>query len=280
MVAWQAGLMRETGAHDRPQRTVFGEVAEVYDRIRPGYPDELVAAVLDYAGAPGWAVEVGAGTGKGTEAFVRAGVAVRCVEADDRMAAVLRQRFTGGGDGGVSDGGVSVEVSRFEQWRAPDGGVPLLLCAQAWHWMDPLRRCALAHAALAPGGAVALFGHEYRFVDPVVEAAVTGVYAAHAPQLLDVDHGGAVVPDEHWLVVELAGCGLFTDVRSQLFPRVVDYPTAGYVRLAQTYSPFRRLVPTQHRPVVLAALAEALDAAGGVVGIRLETVLAVGRRPG
>jgi hypothetical protein len=253
------------------RETVFGEVADLYQDVRPGYGDELVSAVLAYAGDPAWAVEVGAGTGLGTDAFVARGVAVHCVESDARMAGVLRRRFAG-----VTR--VSVEVARFEEWQPPAGGVRLLFCAQAWHWMDPVRRCGLAFEALGPGGVVALFGHQYRFADAVMRNAVTGVYAAHAPELLLPDEPEAS-PEEHWLTVELAGSGLFTDVRAHQFDRTVTYSTDRYLRLVETFSPFRRRLPVDRRPGVLAALAAALDARGGVVRLRLDTVLALARRP-
>jgi hypothetical protein len=32
----------------REQRTVFGEVAEQYERTRPGYPDELFDTVMRF----------------------------------------------------------------------------------------------------------------------------------------------------------------------------------------------------------------------------------------
>jgi SAM-dependent methyltransferase len=268
----------------REWRTVFGDVADVYDDVRPGYPDELVAATLAYAGwsseggwssdggrpANGPAVEVGAGTGKGTEAFVRGGVAVRCVEADGRMAAVLRRRF--------ADAAVTVDVGTFEDWTPPAGGTRLLYCAQAWHWMDPDRRCAMAHDALAPGGAVALFAHEYSFADPVVEAAAHQVEDAYAPELRkEPPYAGP--PEGHWLTEDLAGSGLFTDVRARRFDYTVRYPTRRWLRLVATFSSVRSLLTEPRRAAFLGALGEVVDAHGGVVAVRLDPVLALGRRP-
>jgi trans-aconitate methyltransferase len=254
----------------RERRNVFGEVAELYDDVRPGYPDDLVTAVLAEAGGAMSAVEVGAGTGKGTAAFVRRGVAVRCVEADPQMAAVLRARFTGAP--------VSVEVSRFEDWRPPAGGVPLLFCAQAWHWMDEATRCRLAYEALAPGGVLAVFGHRYLFADPAMETAVTRAYATHAPQLVDPDlPGRPITAPAPWLMEDLAASGLFADVRARRFGRTVAFPTTRYLDLVRTFSPFRMVARDRHA-VVLAALAQAIDALGGVVHVRLDTVLATGRR--
>jgi hypothetical protein len=36
----------------RPQRLVFGEDAELYDRVRPSYPDELIDDVVRLVGTP------------------------------------------------------------------------------------------------------------------------------------------------------------------------------------------------------------------------------------
>ena len=55
----------------REQRLVFGEVADLYDRSRPGYPASLVDEVVSYAGltAGDAVLEVGCGTGKATVPF-------------------------------------------------------------------------------------------------------------------------------------------------------------------------------------------------------------------
>jgi hypothetical protein len=48
----------------REQQRVFGEVADAYDDIRPGYPAEILDLITAYAGrAPRTVVESGAGTG-------------------------------------------------------------------------------------------------------------------------------------------------------------------------------------------------------------------------
>lgn len=65
---------REQVGIDRTRGRVFGEVAELYDATRPGYPQPLVREVLAYAALGGRAApEVGAGTGKATVPFAAAG---------------------------------------------------------------------------------------------------------------------------------------------------------------------------------------------------------------
>lgn len=150
---------------ERIQARVFGEVADEYDRIRPGYPAALVDDVLAFARigvAP--APEVGAGTGKATVAFAQRGVTITAVEPDEAMAAVLARR---------------VLVRRTWQSRSPRSRTTppsqpfgLLFSAQAWHWTDPAVRWHRAAAALAPGGALALFWNNDRPADPEAIDAV------------------------------------------------------------------------------------------------------------
>jgi len=71
-------------------------------------------------------VELGAGTGKGTDVLVRLGAAVTCIEPDPRMSAVLRAKHD-----------VTVVTSTFENWAPPDGGVDVIAAALAWHRLDP-----------------------------------------------------------------------------------------------------------------------------------------------
>jgi SAM-dependent methyltransferase len=252
----------------RERRLVFGEVAREYDEVRAGYPAALVDAVFGHLGrVPERIVEVGAGTGKGTAAFAGRGAAMTCLEPDPAMARVLRERFPA----------ADVRVLRFEDFVPPPGGVPLVICAQAWHWVPPELRLDLAHRALAPGGVLALFGHRYGFVDDALEADLNRAYAAHAPALLDQEHGPPPPPEDHWMTRELAGHPGFTAVTGRGFERVVRYPTARYTALLTTFSP-HRLLPEPQRVALHAALAGAVDAHGGVVDTRLSTTLSMARR--
>src|SRR4051794_30644965 len=72
----------------------FGAAAAAYERFRFGYPDDLVDEVLAYAGQPlHTALEIGAGTGKGTRAFAARGIAVTATEPDPAMLVELRKRL-------------------------------------------------------------------------------------------------------------------------------------------------------------------------------------------
>ncbi|WP_460810457.1 class I SAM-dependent methyltransferase [Microlunatus endophyticus] len=74
----------------------FGAVAEDYERYRPGYPDDLVTLIIEHAaGRVHRALEIGAGTGKATRVFARAGIEVTATEPDPSMLGVLRRECAG-----------------------------------------------------------------------------------------------------------------------------------------------------------------------------------------
>jgi len=260
------GRVRDRGG--REQRLAFGEVADDYDEVRAAYPAALYDALLGYAGAPLTAVEVGAGTGKATGALLARGVAVTCIEPDPAMAAILRRQF---GDAGAS---MNVVAGRFEDWRPPVGGVPLLVCSQSWHWLDPATRCYKAHAALRPGGALALFGHRHAFADRTLEAALNCVYAEVAPELLD-EPGQRDV--SRVLTDELAGSRRFTDIIVEPYEADLPYPTHRYLRLLGTFSN-HRMLPPDRRAKLHDRIAEVVDAHGGSVTVRLDTTMVLARR--
>ncbi|MEU5549811.1 MULTISPECIES: trans-aconitate 2-methyltransferase [unclassified Micromonospora] len=258
----------------REQRTVFGEVADAYERSRADYPAALLDLITGYTTrTPAEVVEAGAGTGKGSALLRRLDVPLTCVEPDPAMAALLARRFTG-------DDLVSVVVGRFEDWRPPPGGVDLVASAQAWHWVDHTRRTDMAAEALAPGGVLAIFGHDYGFADVGLRTAMDAVYQRYAPEIADLPgrpvhtrHPGAFDPQE------LRTAPGFTDVTHERVVTVVPYDTARYLTLLSTFSP-HRMLPEAQRTRLHGALADLVDTHGGVVAHELTTWLWLARRCG
>ncbi len=147
---------------DRGRALSFGADAERYDRARPGYPAALVEHLL--AGGRRRVLDVGCGTGIAALAFRERGARVLGVEPDERMARVARSH------------GLEVEVARFEDWRPRGRRFELVVCAQAWHWIDPVLGARRAAQALAPGGAIGLFWNFGRPAPPLREQ-IERVYA-------------------------------------------------------------------------------------------------------
>jgi SAM-dependent methyltransferase len=245
---------------------VFGQVADVYDRVRPGYPEQLVDDVLGYAdGAPAPALEVGAGTGKATAAFAARSLPVTALEPDPRMAAVLRRQVAG----------VTVIVSPFEEYRPPHR-FGLLYCADAWHWTDPAVRWQRAADALRDGGTLALFWHGDRFADDAVRAAFLDVHHRCAPDLtpeeLRSPPPGQVTTT--WPYTELVAVPEFGDVDVREYPWRLTLSRTDYLALQSTRSVYR-IMPEEQRNTVFDALGRALP---DEVALAVTTTLYLARR--
>jgi SAM-dependent methyltransferase len=164
-------MPHDVSIHEQRDRAEsFGAVADDYDRYRPDYPDELIDDLV--AARPTTVLDVGCGTGKAARMLAARGPSVLGVEIDPNMAAVAGTH------------GIEVEVSSFEQWDARGRSFDLVTCAQAWHWIDPVRAAPKLAGLLNPGGTAALFWN-FEDVDPQSRAAVRTVYRRLAPELLE-----------------------------------------------------------------------------------------------
>src|SRR5579859_4951569 len=109
-------------------RIVFNEVAELYDRIRPGYPDELfddlftLGDIAEHASV----LEVGPGTGQATRSLLSRGCSVLGIELGEHMAAQLQGNLK-------SFPGLRVVNADFEHWDSAGERFDLIFASSAWH---------------------------------------------------------------------------------------------------------------------------------------------------
>lgn len=227
----------------------FGSMADAYERFRPGYPEELVDMVREYAGQPvRTALEIGAGTGKATRLFARSGVSVTASEPDGEMLAELRKHVPAS---------VRTVQAAFESLR-PGEKYGLVYAAAALHWTKPEGRWSRMAALLEPGGVFASFGGPIQPADPAVKEAVR---VARAPFLesdeIPSPDGTPPEQDMQWPGTELQRSELFTDVRQSKIHRYLTMSGRDYVGQLSTISAYLVLPPLE-REQALRQIARAL----------------------
>src|SRR5262245_33700557 len=133
------------------RRATFDEVAELYARARPRYPESVIDDVVELGGfVPGsQIVEIGCGTGQATAALAERGLEITCVELGPRLAEVARREL-------ARYPTVQVVNADFEHWHPAGSPYDGVVAFTAFHWIDPERRYLLAARALRPGGALAI----------------------------------------------------------------------------------------------------------------------------
>jgi SAM-dependent methyltransferase len=248
---------------DRSRAESFGAIAELYDRVRPSYPDELVDALLE--GGAHRVLDVGCGTGIVAGLLTRRGCEVLGVEVDERMAEVARTR------------GIAVEVAPFEDWDAGGRAFDLLVAGQAWHWIDPVAGAQKAAALLAAGGSIGLF---WNFGSPPRELAelFAPIYARLAPgvESYSVLLGGSDARADT-AVAGIAASGGFEAAQLRTFAWSRRHDTAQWLEILQTHSDHQALEPAR-REQLLGEIGEAVESIGGTFEMPYEAVLVSARR--
>ncbi len=243
----------------------FGCVAAAYERFRPGYPDELVDAVLAYSRRPvATALELGAGTGKATRAFAARGIALTATDPDAAMLAELRKHLPP----------EVVTVRAGLEDLQSTSTYDLVFAAASLHWTAAQGRWRRVAALLRPDGTFASFGGQMSLADAALEAAVRD---ARSPFLADdgltwLDETSADSPMQ-WPGNELAQHNDFTDVRQVTIERRWTISASEYVGHLSTVSAYLEL-PT---PIREQALERILAVLPGHVTVAADLVLHLAR---
>jgi ubiquinone/menaquinone biosynthesis C-methylase UbiE len=127
----------------------FARVAGEYDRGRPGYPREAIDWIL--GPQPIEVLDIGAGTGKLTDAVLAAGHDVLAVEPLAEMREVLEARHPG----------LSVIAGTAERLPLPDGSVDGVVVGAAFHWFEQDVALAEIVRVLRASGVLGLLGNSF-----------------------------------------------------------------------------------------------------------------------
>lgn len=116
---------------DDPTRR-FSDRAADYVKHRPSYPAPAIDALLEGLGPPGSlaAADIGAGTGISSRLLAERGVRVVAVEPNASMRAA---------GASLPHPLITWRDATGESTGLPDSSADLVLCAQAFHWLDAPR---------------------------------------------------------------------------------------------------------------------------------------------
>ena len=136
------------------QRFTFDQVASVYSKARPAYPDALIDDVASYADLkPNDRIfEVGCGTGQATKSFAERGFPILATDPGSEMLRSARESL-------AHFSNVEFLETTFEAWPTDRAAFRLIIAAQSWHWVSPEVRFGKTAGALSRNGSLAVFGH-------------------------------------------------------------------------------------------------------------------------
>jgi SAM-dependent methyltransferase len=255
-------------------RDTFDEAPELYDRARPGYPEEVFDDLATLARLrPGSRVlELGCGTGQATAPLATRGFEVVAIELGAGLADVARRNL-------AAFPAVDIVNAAFEEWPLPPAPFDAVLAATSFHWLDAEVRLTKVADALRPGGAIALIAtHHVAGGDGPFFAEVQRCYETWMPGTPE----GLGLPDAndvpHYDGDDFEAGGLFTKALFRRYERELTYTTREYRDLLLSYSGHRALA-SDAREGLLACISELIDTSfGGRIAKRYMTELTIAHR--
>jgi len=220
----------------------FDDVADLYDRARRGYPEQLfddLFALAEMSPHGSRILEIGCGTGQATRPLARRGCRVMCVEPGPNLARIACRNM-------AEFPRVTVINQRFEDFDPAGATFDMVFAATAWHWIDPQVRYSKAASVLKPGGVLAFTWGTHAFppsFDPfftesqktynAIGQSWDGAWPPPPPEQ---------VPD---LSEEIERSGYFEDVRVARHLWTTDFTAEEHVALMSTASDHRLMEPTK-----------------------------------
>lgn len=213
-------------------RKTFDEEAELYDLIRPHYPEALFDAIVKTANLQpdSKLVEIGPGTGQATLPFAKRDYEVIGVELGSALADVARRNTE-------QYKKVKIITGAFEDVELPQSTFDLVYSATAFHWIKPEEKFSKPHEILKTDGHLAIINTCH-----VSDEKGDKFLLASQPIYKQFKPGGKY--DENLkfsstseLKADKVDEELFTPVFFQAFPLAIKYTAKEYTQLLSTYSP-------------------------------------------
>jgi len=258
-------------AFGRDQREVFDEIAEIYDRVRPTYPPDVVDHLIDCTSLSSRSsiLEVGCGTGQLTRLLAARRLHITAVELGERMAQVARRNLASYPD-------VRVVRGNFETWEADDASCDLVCSAQAFHWVDPEIGYPKAHRLLRPEGWLALLWNLYPGGHTRLHDEIEEIYRAQAMEIASRWPADSLSSRIDRTIAEMSRSGCFAKPDVWQHSWSCTYSSAEYADLLRTFSDHRSL-PGRHLEDLISRICEAIDRHGGRIERKQVSTLLMSR---
>ncbi len=252
------------------RRISFDRVAALYDRARPGYPTAVADDLIKLANMPpgGSILEIGCGPGKASVQFARYGFQMICLEPGENLASIAARNLQ-------TFPAVSVKTTTFEAWETSTR-FALIICAQAYHWLQADVACKKIVALLKADGLIGLFWN----YAPEVDAEIDALYAQIVPEIWNPSPDDFLqIRIDHSLDM-LAKCDRFVVDDIRLYPHHISYDAAAYINFISTHSDHSTL-PVEKQEHLFKAIADVISRRpGGILTIEYVTAVYIVRPVG
>ena len=251
----------------------FDTVAGGYEKMRPGYSQELYRKLFDYIplGRESNVLEIGIGAGQATGPILRTGCRLTAVEYGENFSRLCREKFR-------EFPNFTVVTGRFEEADLPPESFDFIFSASAFHWIPEKTGYPKVYSLLKSGGAFARFAN-HPFEDKGRKDLADEIQELYALYYT----GPAGRPAEYsWEMAQkradIAAAYGFKDIQCALFHRTRTFSSREYTALLGTYSDPIAMEETR-RGEFFSRIEQAIDAHGGRITLYDTMDLQLARKP-
>ncbi|MEI6462834.1 MAG: class I SAM-dependent methyltransferase [bacterium] len=234
-------------------KTTFNSEAELYESIRPTYPEELFEDIIKHTQVDldSKLLEIGPGTGQATRSFAKRGYDITAVELGEDLANVARKVLS-------KFKKVRVITSPFEDVELTPNSFDLIYSATAFHWVKPEVKFTKTFNLLVKDGCLAIIDTRH-----VSDEVGDDFFIASQPIYEKYKPGGKYdknfkLPIRSDLKADKVDETLFKLVSFNSFPINIKYSGKEYADLQNTYSPVIAL-PSEQREGFLREIQMLID---------------------
>jgi len=256
-------------------RNIFDQVALDYDKVRPGYPNNLIEDIISISTIPkeGRILEIGCGTRQATVPFAKLGYSMTCLDIGKELAKFATKKCK-------NYPKVKIHSISFEDWQPKLNTFDLVISATAFHWIQPEIGYPKVAKVLNNSGYFAIFLNLHPRPYKGFFNKVQNIYNKVVPEWKSKDK--KLSTEDNIISTEnyINRTGLFEKVLIIKYPWVKKYKTQDYLRLLNTYSDHRNLQETR-RVQLFEGIGELIDNKyGGTIIRPYLSVLYIARKRG
>lgn len=242
----------------------FNTVASDYEKMRPGYVDELYQAIFEYIPINNTSsvVEIGIGGGQATLPFLKTGCKLTAVDYGENFCEICRKKFK-------EFPNFSAISGKFEDIDL-GGEYDLIYSASAFHWIPEEIGYKKVYDMLKDGGVFARFAnHPYRDKgNPALSKEIDDIYAEYYCKYHNKERETLIEyckeqARSRAMIAEKYG---FTDIQYKLFYRTRTFSAKEYTKLLGTYSD-HIAIEEKIRLEFFSKIEEAINRHGGEITI-------------
>lgn len=212
-------------------RTTFNTQARLYDKARPGYPDQLFENIISYSNINEKSniLEIGCGTGKATIPFLKKGFSITAIDIGDNMLKILSKN--------IDNEKLKIQNISFEKFKS-NITFDLIFSATAFHWIPKQQSFSKCAYHLNKNGILAVFRHVHPKEKSGFFAEVQRIYEKHVPKWAEQwakrDYYSVKLEQ---FSKEIEDSGYYKNINLKLYFWSEYYTAKQYIDLLDSFSP-------------------------------------------